>query len=208
MPKHNFYIQRIYFFTAHLAYGPHVLQILLILGQIIVSVHLQHKLQVQIFPVGCVVNQVSIDTNPWLIICLKKYILLKFEEYYRNCFEEYGNIWKSFETFKTMKKRKMKIQNLFLLFVLWLYRVIYGINLPGSPMSWGTTPLVLTGEQWPLIRFNLSVGSCCTTLPAKRASINLKWIKNPRSIHFNIIFKCLAHQYHTADSEPTWATAW
>ncbi len=76
-----------------------------------------------------------------------------------------------------------------LFFSLWqMWRVTswYPImhNSPGSPMSWGTTPRVLTGEYRPFIRFNLSVGSCWTTLPAeyererKKVQLNKERMQN------------------------------
>lgn len=58
--------------TTYLADGPHVLEVLTVLGEMKVSVHLQDKLQVQVFPVGSVVDEVRVDPLPGLILCRQR----------------------------------------------------------------------------------------------------------------------------------------
>lgn len=52
----------------YLTHGPHVLQVLMVLCEMIVPVDLQDELQVQVLPVGSVVDQVGIDPLPRLVI--------------------------------------------------------------------------------------------------------------------------------------------
>lgn len=52
----------------YLTYGPHVLQVLTVLGEMIVSVDLQDELKVQVLPVSSVVDEVGIDPFPRLVI--------------------------------------------------------------------------------------------------------------------------------------------
>lgn len=54
--------------SQYLADWPHVPQVQGVVGQAVVAVHLQHKLQVEVLPVGCVMHQVGIDTLPRLVI--------------------------------------------------------------------------------------------------------------------------------------------
>lgn len=53
---------------SYLADGPHVPQVLTVLREMKVSVHLQDKLQVQVLPVRGVMDEVGIDPLPGLII--------------------------------------------------------------------------------------------------------------------------------------------
>lgn len=53
---------------SYLADGPHVPQVLTVLREMKVSVHLQDKLQVQVLPVCGVMDEVGIDPLPRLII--------------------------------------------------------------------------------------------------------------------------------------------
>ena len=53
--------------SQYLADWPHVPQVQGVVRQVVVTVHLQHKLQVEVLPVGRVVHQVGIDTLPWLV---------------------------------------------------------------------------------------------------------------------------------------------
>lgn len=53
--------------SQYLADWPHVPQVEGIMRQVVVAVHLQHKLQVEVLPVSCVVHQVGIDALPRLV---------------------------------------------------------------------------------------------------------------------------------------------
>lgn len=52
----------------YLADGPHVLEVLPVLGKMKVPVYLQDKLQVQVLPVCGVMNEVGIHPHPGLVI--------------------------------------------------------------------------------------------------------------------------------------------
>lgn len=58
--------------ATYLADGPHVLEVLTVLGEVKVSVHLQDKLQVQVFPVCSVVDEVCVYPLPRLILCRQR----------------------------------------------------------------------------------------------------------------------------------------
>lgn len=47
---------------------PHVLQVLTVLGEMIVPVDLQDKLEIQVLPAGSVMDEVGIDPLPRLVI--------------------------------------------------------------------------------------------------------------------------------------------
>lgn len=54
--------------AVHLTDGPHVLQVLPVLSQMKVPVHMEHELQVQVLPVGRVVDQIGVDAQPGLVV--------------------------------------------------------------------------------------------------------------------------------------------
>lgn len=56
----------------HLADGPHVPQVLSVLGEMKVSVHLQDELEVQVLPACGVMDEVGVHSLPGLILCRQR----------------------------------------------------------------------------------------------------------------------------------------
>lgn len=55
--------------ATHLTDGPHILEVLAVLGEMKVSVHLQYELQVQVLPVRGVMDEVGVHPQPGLVLC-------------------------------------------------------------------------------------------------------------------------------------------
>lgn len=85
----NFYAVLVqdYISQLYLANGPHVPQVLSVLGEMKVPVDLQDKLQVQVFPVCGVVDEVGVHPLPRLIIQRREsdHVLLRNNDLTETC---------------------------------------------------------------------------------------------------------------------------